>query len=355
MTAPKRLNKTLILHTWGIGDMILLTPVLELIHAIHPALKFDFAVFQWASVLPIQRAPYMGSVHKCSCSPWPMVRDIWNIRGSKYDRIIVTSGTNSGKAGIYALLTGIRIRCGEYRSRDLSLYTIKSKFDPSISRTMGNIRLFSLLYDLPAPDVIFSDSRFRAVFRSRYYISSDSMGIATDFLNNTFTHQSFIVAIHPGCNTKNRYRRWNPDYFITLIKSLKTHFPDWEFYVIAGPDEREEGYMISRSTGFPLLTGVSLDVVAAALQQSHLLINTDSGIGHIASCFHIKTYTIFGPGDERQTAPHNPYATVIRSVMPCAPCVHQKRIRCRAECLTSLNPEVVAKCIVEDFDVRQGQ
>ncbi len=335
--------------------MILLTPILELIHAIHPALKFDFAVFQWASVLPIQRAPYMGSVYKCGYSIWLLVRDIWVIRNAKYDRIIVTSGTNPCKAGIYALLTGIHIRCGEYRSRCLSLYTIKSKYDPSMSRTMGNYRLFSLLFDLPAPNVILSDSQLRDVFRSRYYISSDSMDIATGFLNNNFTLQSFIVAIHPGCNAKNRYRRWNPDYFITLVKSLKTHFPDWEFYVIAGPDEREEGHMISRSTGFPLLTDVSLDVVAAALQQSHLLINTDSGIGHIASCFHIKTYTIFGPGDERQTAPHNPFATVIRSVMPCAPCVHQKRIRCRAECLTSLKPEVVAEYIVKDFDMRQGQ
>ncbi|MBM4403463.1 MAG: glycosyltransferase family 9 protein [Candidatus Cloacimonetes bacterium] len=282
-----------------------------------------------------------------------MLQDIKTIRRSKYDQVIVTSGINPVKAGLYLFLTGIRIRCGDYRSQTLSFYTLKCRFDPAISRTLGNYHLFALLFRFPPLDRISTDIRFRDLFRTRYYFSKDSADAATGFLNSALSPHSFIVAIHPGCNAQNRYRRWNPEYFITLITLLRTRFPDWGFYIIAGPDEKEEGNMISRSTGSPLLTDVSLDIVAATLQQSHLLINTDSGIGHIASCFHLRTYTIFGPGDERQTAPQNPRAKVIRSSLPCAPCNQRKITRCQAECLSSLTPELVAEGIVKDYDERQ--
>lgn len=316
--------------------MVLLSPVLELLHYHYPQINLDFAIFQHASILPLQHAPYLGKVFKCSFQPQHLIKDIVKLRKERYDLSLVSSGINASKAGLYAKACNTKEIVGEYRHNTSVFYTLQRRFDPEISRTMNNLRNFELVFDLPMhPDV----------YKSRYYYDSKVDIIAKDFIGSHFDLSKPIVAIHPGCNIKNRYRRWPVHYFVELIKLLKKSFADWQFYVIAGPDEQEEGHYIKQILHLPVLENVSLDTVAACLSQSDILINTDSGIGHIASCFEKRIYTIFGPGDEKQTAPFGANAKVIRHEVPCAPCVRKNIRKCDVSCLNLLTPQRVAEII----------
>lgn len=151
---------------------------------------------------------------------------------------------------------------------------------------------------------------------------------------------SFLIGIHPGCLAKNKYRRWPKEFFITLI-GLLHDFIDCSIVVIAGPDELEEADYISRNTDALFLSNEQLPNVAAIIANCNFFINTDSGLGHVSSCFNIKSLTIFGPGDEIQTAPFSDNCYVVRKPIHCAPCVGQKTRKCNCECLTNLSPQIV--------------
>ena len=72
--------------------------------------------------------------------------------------------------------------------------------------------------------------------------------------------------------------------------------------IVSGPDEQDVAEYLYRVCNVPLLCEKNLANVAAVLSLADYFINTDSGIGHLASCFNVRMLTIFGPGDEKQTA-----------------------------------------------------
>jgi len=321
-------DRYLILHTWGIGDLILLTPVLEIIHYSYPEIRFDFAIFQGTAMLPIRNAPYTGKIYLGSYKLRKIIPLIALLRSRKYDYCFTTSGISAVKAGIFAMLINARRRIGDVSAGYMKLYTDQMLFDVSRHRTWANHELFRLVFPLPDEGAIAADPIYRDIYRTRYYSLPSAESAAKNFFAMNFADKDFVVAIHPGCNAKNKYRRWNLEHFIELIHLLRRDYPGWRFYVIAGPDELEEGRLLSERIGAPCLSEVSLDVVSEVLKRSQLLINTDSGIGHIASCHRLPNFVIFGPGDERQTAPFGNHAVVIRSEVPCAPCVQNRRTKC---------------------------
>ncbi len=336
----------LIVHTWGIGDMILLTPVLELIHQLFPEVRFDFAVFQASSMLPIKNAPYTSVVYQCSYKPYKLLPMISRLGRKKYDYCITTSGISATKAGLFTWLIRARHRIGDYQGNPSPFYTSQIPFIASMLRTWADYDIFKLVFPLPEAETFNRDPQYNSLFRTRYYSKESASAEAKAFFFRYFDEKDFIVAIHPGCTAKNKFRRWDVDYFVELVSLLNMDYPEWKYYVIAGPDELEEGRALSRRLSAPILSGVSLDVVYETLQLSNMIINTDSGIGHIASCHHLPSFVIFGPGDERQTAPFNPHAITIRSDTPCAPCVQRKnKTACSTECLRNLKPSLVADII----------
>lgn len=338
-------DRYLVLHTWGIGDMILLTPVLELIHEMYPNVKLDFAIFQATAMLPIKNAPYTGEIIRGSYKLNKLVPLISCLKAKKYDICITSSGISAIKAGLFAWLIRAKRRIGDAPAGTKRIYTDQITFDPSMHRTWANHALFKLVFDLPDAGSIATNPRYREVFRTRYHSIASAGVEAESFLKKHFATGDFVVAIHPGCNAKNKYRRWDLEYFVELVRLLKCRHAAWKFYVIAGPDELEEGTQLAKCIDAPCLSGVSLDTVSEALKRSKMLINTDSGIGHIASCHQLPSFVIFGPGDERQTAPFGNHAVVIRSEVPCAPCVQNRRTKCDTECLKKLLPHVVADVI----------
>jgi len=334
-------ERILIIHTWGLGDLILLTPVLEAIFAIHPDIRFDFVIFQKASAEPIYCAAYTGKIFFSSWNLKDIFSVIRRLRKTRYSASLITSGVTAWKGSIFLRMLNTDIIIGDFSGIPLPYYTRKLRFKPDISRTEANYNLFRTFMDLPEYHHIVQKDLFKPAF----HLSGDDLSYAEAYLNENFDRNRLIVAIHPGSNIKFKYRRWDKDNFVALISSLKQEYPLWQFLIIAGPDEEEEGNYIALHTGEKYLEKTPLGKIAAIISKCNIMINTDSGLGHIASCFGLRIFTIFGPGDERQTAPFLNNAIVIRDKFPCAPCVNKPVRKCAAECLKSVTPARVFEVI----------
>lgn len=335
----KQVKEVLIIHTWGLGDMILLTPVLQMVYTMYPDVRFSFIIFQKQSALPILNAPYTGDVFYSDWNAFTGLKSIINIRSKTYDTVMFTSGVSVWKAGLFLLGLRAKHKISEINKYKFPFMDKYSAYDDEKSRTANNYSMMRFIFDLPDYETAFC-KKTEMQFKPQFFLTDTEQKFATDYLMKNSLSQKLIIGIHPGCMAKNSYRRWPREYFVQLINQINQNF-NCSVVIIGGPDELEQAKYIHANTTSLLLSGEFLAKVAAVISCFDYFINTDSGLGHIAACFDIKTLTIFGPGDERHTAPFSELNSIIRLNLSCAPCVSKKTRKCKYECLNQMSPDLV--------------
>ncbi len=332
-------KRILIVHTWGIGDMILLTPALRAAKKLHPELKITLLVLPHAAALPVQNASYVDEIMLGGWKPRELVASLRKLRQHKFHAAFFSSGVTAWKSWLFLLFIKAKYKISEYNRFKLPCLTDYVRRKPKLSRARSNYELLATAIKLPKWEEALQ-KREELDLATDFTLSEENLEWAANYIKTQQLESKNILAIHPGCMASNRFRRWPVKYFATLIESVKKDF-DLNIVVIAGPDEEEEGRHLSQIKGVRLLERSSLGNVAAFISLCDAFVNTDSGLGHIASCFQIPSLTIFGPGDENQTAPFSPKSRVLRLQIDCAPCVRQKKRDCNLECLVGLSPQTV--------------
>ena len=332
-------KRILIIHTWGIGDMILLTPALRVAKKMHPELKITLLVLPHAAALPVQNASHVDEIIFGGWKPRELIASLRNLRKEKYHAAFFSSGVTAWKTWLFLLFIKAKHKISEYNRFKLPCLTDYVPRKPQLSRARSNYELLATAIELPKWEEALQ-KREELDFATDFTLSEENLEWAANYIKTQQLGSKNILAIHPGCMASNSFRRWPVEYFATLIESVKKDF-DLNIVVIAGPDEEEEGRYLSQIEGVKLLERSSLGNVAAFISLCDVFVNTDSGLGHIASCFQIPSLTIFGPGDENQTAPFSPKSELIRLEIDCAPCVRNKKRNCNAECLLGLSPQMV--------------
>lgn len=324
----------LIIHTFGMGDMIMALPMIEMISKEIPQAEIDILITDRSAVFPVKNNPFINEIYTSDYGFGNLIKTIFRLRRRKYNISFVTSisfKSNTIKLSFFSYLIHAKRRYGELRKLIYPFYTKFMRFSQNIHRVQSNLDILAL--------EIESKHDFLSM-HPRIYLSKNAVDFAESFFEQKLLKKKNIIAIHPGSNPKGKHRRWDKQYFVELIKLIQDNNPIYEFVIIAGPGEQEEGKYISDETDTVLLNKNTLDQVAAIISKCNILINTDSGIGHIASAFDIKILTIFGPGDFRKTAPHSPNMRIISSNVSCSPCLYPLK-NCGFKCLTNLTPQNV--------------
>lgn len=325
--------RILIIHSYGMGDMIMFTPSLKQLIEKYPGATIDILVFQKMASEPIKYCNNVHTIYYSDLNIINILHIIRKLRRNCYDMSIFTSGTNTLKAGLFSFFVNVKERIGEYRKYPSLFYTKNIKYQEKLHRVENNILLVSGdITNIQLPLFCIDN---------------------TVKMNNTMnTNDVFIIGIHPGSNVKFKERRWSKDYFITLINLLKQEYK-CEILLFGGPDEIDEARYIEKYTEVSLISGRSLQDVASLISQCDLFINTDSGLGHIASCFDIETFTIFGPAKEYKTRPYSDKAHIVKLNLDCQPCYGTNRVKsCKDyKCLNELFPENVFSQIVKKSKV----
>ena len=310
--------KILIIHTYGLGDMIMFTPALQYLMNKYPNAKIDFLIFQKMAAEPIRNCKYIHNIYYSDNSAINISRTIIKLRGNRYDISIVTSGGKPLKASLFSFLAGAKERIGEYAKYPILFYTKNIKYQEKLHRVENNILLVEdNLNNISAP----------------LFCSDNSLN------PKKYKNETILIGIHPGSNAKFKTKRWQKEYFVKLINLINNKY-DCKILLFAGPDELEESKYIASNSNVELVVNKSLQEVASLISDCNIFINTDSGLGHIASCYDIEIFTIFGPAKDYKIQPYSSKANAIKLNLECQPCYGTERIKSCKEfkCLSNLTP-----------------
>lgn len=154
-----------------------------------------------------------------------------------------------------------------------------------------------------------------------------------------------FVALHPFATHPDK--AWPMGYWLSLIPLIERQGLDW---IIVGknPDHLE-----ALDDPRNLTAKTALRETCALLAQASALVTADSGPMHLSTAVGTPVVALFGPTARAWGFfPSGPYDTVLEQKLSCRPCSLHGSTRCKngRECLTSIEPEMVAARLFETLE-----
>ncbi|HEX2218058.1 MAG TPA: glycosyltransferase family 9 protein [Gemmatimonadales bacterium] len=165
-----------------------------------------------------------------------------------------------------------------------------------------------------------------------------------------------LIAIQPGSSPHQTWKRWPIVHWRELIRGLQGS--GFDVIAMGSVEERELIDEVCRDSGAFNAAGVcSLPEAAAVLERSELLVCGDSALMHLAAAVGTPVVGIFGPTDRTRTGPSGEgHATL---VSPACPHAAPGRAACLdvngnlspactwERCLGDIGPERVLAAVLE--------
>jgi 3-deoxy-D-manno-octulosonic-acid transferase/heptosyltransferase-1 len=149
------------------------------------------------------------------------------------------------------------------------------------------------------------------------------------------------IAINPIAYWETKL--WDNEKFARLadliIEKLKLNV------VFTGSNKADAADILSRMTkeGINLGGQTSLLTLAEIYKGACAVITTDSGPMHLAAAVGTPVIALFGPTDPARTGPYGAGHTVVRTDLPCSPCLLKK---CPTQkCMEEIMPEHVLAAV----------
>jgi len=318
------LHKILIVHTWGIGDWLFFTPVITALKETWPDVNIDVILGtpNTRNIVELYPEVHIRAVTDVRKGPGGILKAVLKTWYKKYDALVFTAGIDSRKADKLAFLINAKEKLALRNSQGKHRFLTKfADYDMSIHRVENNLKLLDLLGVKPPEDI-----RPFIHFKRTSEISPQSL------------------LIHPGSDAAYIFKRWPVERFAALSEKLLEQ--GCLISVLIGPAEVElaQAFVHLKSwKRFTMYQNVSFLEVLNIISVHEILLNSDSGLGHLAAALGRKVISIFGPGDPIQVRPYGKNCTVIRTCrdLGCMPCM----------CVSGLYGCSEAPCVA-DIDVR---
>ena len=357
-------QRILVIQLAGLGDMLMLTPALAALQGHYPGAKIDLITLHGYVKDAFQGHPRLDNI-----SILPAYSGNWII--SKFAK-------HSGARLVLAAICYYPVLLLKH---SFSRYDVGINFGlPDFDRDLGN----ALLYCLGVPRRVGSGGLndrlptdratvdYARTHRAAAYLSFlRPLGISSESFSYEFpvsqndlqTVQHALrrekvdtskplAVIHPGGKLHINSRRWPAEYYARVCDFL---CGSEGFEVVLTGDSDDEAAcdeIVSRpGTKVKSIAGrLSFSETAALLSSCQLCITNDTATLHLAEALRVpRVVSIFGPTDPDLLAPQNERTIVLRSDLPCAPCmgglIDGNTERCwrdvKEECLWRITPEQV--------------
>jgi lipopolysaccharide heptosyltransferase II len=335
-------SKILVVMLGGIGNMIMLTPMLRTLRAQYKNASITLLTGE-AGVADILAGESLfddvvlfdACRHK-SLFHW--FKTIVQIRKRKFDCAIMASNTHALKGSLLAFIIGAKYRIGENIDNKGWFYTVKVPFRhythecdgaASIVRTLGI-----------QPDTVHPFLRIREEERSWItgYLRDENIG-----------KDEMLIGIHAGSGEKQKhFRRWPQERFTALANELQKRYRT-TIVLTGGPDEIELAHTIARSLRLrSLITAGKLSIreTAALIERCNVFVGNDSGLLHIAAAVHTPAVVIWGATNHAITVPRGDNVTLVRKDLPCSPCYKRGKVECNdLRCFTLITVDDVLQAV----------
>ncbi|HNW59759.1 MAG TPA: lipopolysaccharide heptosyltransferase II [bacterium] len=305
-----KVEKILIIQTAFIGDVILVTPLLQACRDHFPDAVVDILVIPAAGTIvethPALRRAILYDKRKSQAGWHGLITMARRLRREGYD--LVLSPHRSLRSAFLAWRTRAAIRVGFDTSSGARLFTHRVVYDRSRHEVERNLSLLTALGIDPGwiPPQIFPTAADRA--------EVDWQLAGLDAV------AAPLVAIAPGSIWATK--RWPAASFRQLAERIAA--AGWPLVWIGGEDDRALCEQISQGmAGHQLNCAGRLTIRQSAelIRRAAVLVCNDSAPLHAASAVDMPTVAIFGPTvPEFGFGPCSSVAAIIQEQLPCRPC-----------------------------------
>jgi heptosyltransferase-2 len=311
------LGRILVCATGGLGNAILLQPLLETLRAGCPRARIDLLVTSGAAAAFLEMAGWADRVIRMPEVEWyggtaNFRRFGGPLRRERYDAVLRTFLTSpcSKRSSLAAALSRAPIRAafGTRLTNPFDTHLlIDDPAQPETERHLALARALGLEpawsfrpIAPPASGVAWSDAFLRA------------QGVAED---------RALLGLHPGCDPRYTAKRWPAERFGALAAQASRHLAA-QPVIFGGPDDREvvRGALAASERTAIAAADQDLAGTTALLARCRAFVTNDSGLMHLASFMGVPTLALFGPSDPVKNRTVGPQPRVLRLGLACSPC-----------------------------------
>jgi len=316
----------LVIRPGGIGDAVLLVPILNALKKEFPHTKIDVLAEKRNGAI-FKLCPSIDHVFL-----YDNGLDLLHPMRSRYDVIIDTEQWHR-LSSVVSRLTRSAMKIGFAANERKRLFTHAL---PYSHETYEIESFFSLL----APLGITSwDYTFPFL-----YVPDEVKKSSQALLSNLGGRQ--FVVLFPGASIAERL--WGADKFGALAKRLTAL--QLTVVLVGGKEDVKEGERIAFQADVLNLIGkLSLIESAAVIAKAAVLVSGDSGVLHIGVGLNTPTVSLFGPGIAKKWAPRGKRHVVLNKNLSCSPCTkfgYTPKCPINARCIQEISVDEVLNAVL---------
>jgi ADP-heptose:LPS heptosyltransferase len=352
----EKIKNILVIKFFGMGSLLLMTPMLRSLRVMYPNAKIWMLTFQENHAIcgSIEEVDRLLLIDPSSLASFARdnLKCLFTIWRNRPD-ITVDAEFFSNYTSLFALLSGASSRVGFHLRQVTRGGHLTHKVSLNTHHHVTYV-FYNLAAALGAKFEVANLNKLSLRFPSKEDLLSayGKLGINEDcpviVINANTSHLTFL-------------RRWPPNYFSALTTQLVKVHPEY-VYVFVGV-KKEERYVqniidevkfsfpirVINAAGF-----LTFNEFCGLVQEAELLITNDSLPVHLASVFKTNIVSFFGPESPAFYGPLNENSLCFFENIPCSPCLiafdNKAEVECKENiCMKQIKPERVMQKIEEQF------
>ncbi len=316
----ENVKKILFIKLAAIGDSILLIPTLRKLKQAFPNSEITFICTK-INYAVAMKTPYIDNVieidvHGYLRKPWKFLEFIKQLRKVKYE-ILIDGGQWERINAIMAMLSKADYSVGFKTEHQMKHFG----YDSVVSHTRTKHELETFL-DLLVPlgiNITDEDKKLE------YFLNDEDFNFANKFWLEHSLEDKIVICLHPGCGENGRPREWAVENYISLGRRLVGFDDNVRILITGAKLEEDRCREIHEGIGKNSINTAGmypLDNVVALVRKSKLIVCSNTGMLHIASCVGTKTMGLHGPTNPVKWGSYNKNAVLIQSDKFCSPCLY---------------------------------
>lgn len=316
----ENIKKILVIKLAAIGDSILLIPTLRTLKNAFPGAEITFVCSQ-INYSVIKKIPYVSKIVDCNVhsflrNPFLFVKFIKDLRKEKYE-LIIDVGQWERINAIMTMLLRSDYTIGFKTEKQFKHFGYES-----VVPHFRNKHELENFLDLLVPlgiNITDEDKKLE------YFLNKEDYNFADEFWEDHKLLDKIVICLHPGCGENGMPREWAVQNYIDLGKRLVNYDDNIRILITGAEHEMERCKEIYEKIGKNVVNTAGqykLDNVVALVQKATLIVCSNTGMLHIASCVGTKTMGLHGPTNPAKWGSYNKKSVLIQSDKFCSPCLY---------------------------------
>lgn len=320
--------KILILCLPGVGDALMVTPMVKTLRTEFPQAQIDLLCIFDGVAYVYKNNSHIDNVFFVSLYKQNRLVGLIRLipfRNKKYDASILCLPAYRKEYHLVQWFIGAKKRIAHkfkrgYFSEFNFLDTDLIPLDENEHHVINNLNLLNALgvnWEGKYKQNLSSKSGKRLDFEYDLKLDKEDIDFGKKYIKNLGWEKEEIIGFHPGSinSPMGLMRRWPIKNFAELGRYLVKNGK--KVIIFVGPEELDIRIklkkMIDDSKDSNLVENIKFNQSVGILSQVSLLVTNDNGFGHLANGLKIKTILLVGPTNQKWCSPYDKnYCRIIR-------------------------------------------